>query len=145
MSYIGPNWSAPQQQAFPQNFQQPQPQRPAEVLTIDTVNGESMANSYYVAPGVTSFLVDFSNGVFYLKSVSSNGVPQKLRVFEFNERSPQVSAPVSNANTETTNIQSQIDELKSMMTTLMANQQTQQGNNSYNRNNKENRQNKGGN
>nr|DAV12361.1 MAG TPA: hypothetical protein [Caudoviricetes sp.] len=143
MSYIGPNWGAPQQQAFPQNFQQPQ--RPAEVLTIDTVNGESMANSYYVAPGVTSFLVDFSNGVFYLKSVSSNGVPQKLRVFEFNERSPQAATPVNSVSTETTNIQSQIDELKSMMSTLMANQQSQQSNNNYNRNNKENRQNKGGN
>lgn len=145
MSYIGPNWGALQQQAFPQNFQQPQPQRPAEVLTIDTVNGESMANSYYVAPGVTSFLVDFSNGVFYLKSVSSNGVPQKLRVFEFNECSPQVAAPASNVSTETTNIQSQIDELKSLMSTLMANQQSQQSNNNYTRNNKENRQNKGGN
>ena len=82
---------------------------------------------------------------FYLKSVSSNGVPQKLRVFEFNERSPQVATPVNNVSTDATNIQSQIDELKSMMSTLMANQQSQQSNNNYNRNNKENRQNKGGN
>lgn len=118
-------------------FQQPQQQTPREIITIDMVNGEQMANSYYVAPGVTAVLMDFTNCVFYIKASDTRGIPQALRTFDFNER---VSQPV-NENTND-GIQTQIDEIKSMLNNLMSNQQNTSQNNYSNNNRKPN---KGGN
>ena len=71
-------------------------QRNSEILTIDLVNGESAVYSFYVAPGVTAFLIDFNNKRFYIKAVDFRGVPQQIRVFTFEELIQQQTIPIEN-------------------------------------------------
>lgn len=59
--------------------------RPNEIITIDMINGEAAAHSYWVAPSVTAFLMDFSNGRFYIKATDARGIPQPIRTFDFKE------------------------------------------------------------
>lgn len=102
-----------------------------EILTIDLVNGESAVYSFYVAPGVTAFLVDFANKKFYIKAVDFRGVPQPIRIFPFEEQLPQPQQPQDNPQVE--QMQNEIAELKQMILNLSANQRppknnTQRGN-----------------
>ena len=97
-----------------------------EILTIDLVNGESAVYSFYVAPGVTAFLVDFANKKFYIKAVDFRGVPQPIRIFPFEEQLPQTQQPSDNP--QINQMQTQIDELKQLVLTLSANQKPPQNN-----------------
>jgi hypothetical protein len=62
------------------------------------VNSEEEANSYPVAAGTTVLLLSFACNKFWLKSTSTSGVPEVMRVFSFEEKTatpPQQSAGVS--------------------------------------------------
>lgn len=91
-------------------------QRTSEILTIDLINGEAAVYSFYVAPGVTAFLIDFNNKRFYIKAVDFRGVPQQIRTFSFDEVIQQNPIPVD--NNQNGNLQSQIDELKQMILSM---------------------------
>lgn len=93
-----------------------------DILTIDVISGEQQAYSFYVAPGVTAVLFDFSASVFYIKATDSRGIPQPMRVCDFKERitQPQNQQQDSNA------LQAQIDELKNIVLSMaQQNQPTQ--------------------
>lgn len=106
---------------------QPTPNRPSEVLTIDLINGESAVYSYWVAPGVTAFLVDFSNKRFYIKAVDPRGIPEPIRIFPFDElvqqapprqAIPQPIPPEVNQNGSNYVTVDQFEELKGMIQAL---------------------------
>lgn len=63
-------------------------------LMVVSVQGEAGANAYPVASGNTVLLIDFESNKFWLKS-NVNGIPQRLRTFEFNEiiREPELVQP----------------------------------------------------
>lgn len=82
----------------PNNFQtatpmpQAQPQQtPGSIMTI-FVNSEDEVRNYPVAAGVTVLLLSFNLKKFWLKSTSTNGVPESLREFPFEETTPQAPA-----------------------------------------------------
>lgn len=82
----------------PNNFQtampMPQPQAqqtPGSIMTI-FVNSEDEVRNYPVAAGVTVLLLSFNLKKFWLKSTSTNGVPESLREFPFEETTPQAPA-----------------------------------------------------
>lgn len=116
----------PSGQNQPNNFGFNQTQQPREILTIDLINGESAMYAYYVAPGVTTFLIDFSNRRFYIKACDPRGVPQQIRVFTFEEfiQNPQPQV-VPNQNGSNYVTVDQLDELKAMIQSLATPQQTQ--------------------
>lgn len=93
--------------------------QPKEMVTIDMINGESAVYSYWVAPGVTTFLVDFTNKKFYIKAVDSRGIQQQIRTFAFEElvqTSPETNQNGSaNPNYVTVD---QFNELKTMLLSL---------------------------
>lgn len=62
------------------NVQQPQ----NSILTV-FVNSEDEVNYYPVAAGVTVMLIAFNLKRFYLKTTGKNGVPEPLRIFDFDE------------------------------------------------------------
>lgn len=99
--------------------------QPQSILTIDLISGEPAVYSFYVAPGVTAFLIDFNAKKFYIKAVDFRGVPQTIRTFAFDEiiQQPQSVIPEANQNS---NLQAQIDELKSLI--LSMNQPQSQAN-----------------
>lgn len=102
---------------------QPTNQRTSEILTIDLISGESAVYSFYVAPGVTAFLIDFNNKRFYIKAVDFRGVPQQIRTFTFDEFIQQNTIPTDNSQND--NLQTQIDELKQMILAMGQNNQNQ--------------------
>ena len=59
------------------------PQNTGSFMTIP-VQGEAGANLYPVASGNTVMLIDFDLNKFWIKS-NVNGVPQRLRTFQFKE------------------------------------------------------------
>ena len=61
------------------------------VMTV-FVNGRSGAESYPVAAGYTVMLIDFNAKQFWIKGTDVNGVPQRMREFNFDE---VVSQPVN--------------------------------------------------
>lgn len=77
------------------NYQTPinlQPQQQAnngQLLTV-FVNSEAEVNDYPVAAGTTVQLISFKMGKFYLKSTATNGVPQPIRIFRFEEETQTV-------------------------------------------------------
>ena len=103
----------------------PQPVQ-RDILTIDVISGEQQAYSFYVAPGVTAVLFDFSASVFYIKATDSRGIPQPMRVCDFKERitQPQNQQQDSNA------LQAQIDELKNIVLSMAQQNQPTQPQNS---------------
>lgn len=68
-----------------QTFPQPVPmqQRP-DTSSLNWVQGESGAKSWFVAPGATVLLMDSEAQRFYLKSADMNGIPA-MKVFEYTE------------------------------------------------------------
>lgn len=83
----------------PSNFQtaipMPQPQQtPGSIMTI-FVNSEDEVKNYPVAAGVTVLLLSFNLKKFWLKSTSTNGVPETLREFPFEETTSNV--PMQNS------------------------------------------------
>ena len=55
------------------------------VMTV-FVDGEAGANAYPVAAGYTVMLIDFNSGKFWIKGTDPNGVPQRMRTFDFKEK-----------------------------------------------------------
>ena len=74
------------------NFQMPvqqaplQPQQNQSGLMTIMVSSEDEMLNYPVAAGVTVLLISFNLGKFWLKSTSTNGVPQQPRIFDFTEK-----------------------------------------------------------
>lgn len=88
----------------PNNFQtavpMPQPQQtPGSIMTI-FVNSEDEVKNYPVAAGVTVLLLSFNLKKFWLKSTSTNGVPESLREFPFEETTPQTQPAGSGVTRE---------------------------------------------
>lgn len=73
-----------------QSLQQPPQQTPGSIMTI-FVNSEDEVRNYPVAAGVTVLLLSFNLKKFWLKSTSTNGVPESLREFPFEETTPQAA------------------------------------------------------
>lgn len=91
-------------------LQQPQQNTQSGLMTIMVSSEDEMIN-YPVAAGVTVLLISFNLGKFWLKSTSTNGVPQQPRVFEFTEKTtlqPQVGAVTRE---EFNSLNSKIDKL----------------------------------
>lgn len=61
------------------------------IMTI-FVSSEDEVVNYPVAAGVTVLLISFNLQKFWIKSTSTNGVPQPVRIFDFKEKvqTPQV-------------------------------------------------------
>lgn len=76
------NYYPYQQQYHPQYSPQPQPQDSG----IIWVQGEAAARAYMVAPGRSVMLLDADSNTFYIKSADASGMPQPLRIFDYNER-----------------------------------------------------------
>lgn len=53
------------------------------------VQGEAGAKAYPVAAGNSVQLMDTEESVFYIKTVDQSGMPQPLRIFEYNEKTAQ--------------------------------------------------------
>lgn len=70
--------------------QQPQQQSNNGQLLTVFVNNEAEVNDYPVAAGTTVQLISFKMGKFYLKSTATNGVPQPIRIFRFEEETQAV-------------------------------------------------------
>lgn len=91
-------------------IQQPQQNTQSGLMTIMVSSEDEMIN-YPVAAGVTVLLISFNLGKFWLKSTSTNGVPQQPRVFEFTEKT--TIQPTTNGVTreEFDSLSSKIDKL----------------------------------
>lgn len=74
-----------------------QPQQQSSLLTV-FVSSEEEVNMYPVAAGVTVLLISFNMRKFYLKATGKNGIPEPLRVFNFNEEDSQTAATLVNQN-----------------------------------------------
>lgn len=78
------------------------------------VQGEAGAKAYPVAPGNTVMMLDSENSVFYLKSTAANGMPQPLRVFDFQERTAaQMTA--QNINLDNYVTRKEFEELRAII------------------------------
>ena len=92
--------------------QQPQPQQNSGSIMTVFINSEDEVNSYPVAAGTTVLLLSFSCKKFWLKSTSTSGVPEAIRVFPFEETtSPQPSNQNGVTREEFNALSSKIDKL----------------------------------
>ena len=101
----------------PYNYQnvvpmtQPQTQNNSgNILTI-FIGSEEEANSYPVAAGTTVLLLCFQQKKFWLKSTSTSGVPEQLREFTFDEKTPTLTARGSVSRDEFDKLSAKIDKL----------------------------------
>ena len=85
-------------QLYPQQYnyypQQQVVQQPQTVVSdsgILWVQGEAGAKSWAVAPGKSVMLMDSESNTFYIKSSDNSGMPMPLRIFDYKERTEQVS------------------------------------------------------
>lgn len=109
----GTNFSPYNYQAVvPLSQQNPQPQQtPGSIMTI-FVNSEDEVKNYPVAAGVTVLLLSFNLKKFWLKSTSTNGVPEGLREFPFEETTPaQTPQPGGVSREEFDSLSKKIDKL----------------------------------
>lgn len=83
---MNPNYSSANQNQLMYGNQNNQ-QNDGSLMTV-FVQGEAGANAYPVASGNTVLLMDFESGKFWLKS-NVNGIPQRLRSFSFEEKTPE--------------------------------------------------------
>ena len=91
MAWTNPYNFTPYNQPLP-TIQQPQAaQNSGSIMTV-FVNKEEEIADYPVAAGTTVQLICFPANKFWLKSTSTNGVPEALREFEFKETT-KVSQP----------------------------------------------------
>lgn len=97
---------------------------PKMTMTVDVINSEQEMYSYYVPPGVTTVLLDFTHSVMYIKATDFNGIPKNVVLYDLHER---VVKPQNSGLTDTNGLQSQIDELKQMLVALT--QQNKSNNN----------------
>jgi hypothetical protein len=87
---------------MPQMNNQPSPQNQQNAGSIMTVfvHSEDEVIGYPVAAGVTVLLISFELGKFWLKSTSTSGVPQALRIFPFTEETPKQETTVNGVSRE---------------------------------------------
>lgn len=87
---------------IPQMNNQPSPQNQQSAGSIMTVfvHSEDEVIGYPVAAGVTVLLISFELGKFWLKSTSTSGVPQALRIFPFTEETPKQETTVNGVSRE---------------------------------------------
>lgn len=107
-NYTGQNY----QTQMPMQQNQPQPQPSGSIMTV-FVNTEDEVPGYPVAAGTTVLLLCFPAEKFWLKSTSTNGVPEALREFPFKEKT--IAPAQTNTNTVTRDefneLSSKIDKL----------------------------------
>jgi hypothetical protein len=80
--------------------QSPQNQQSAGSIMTVFVHSEDEVIGYPVAAGVTVLLISFELGKFWLKSTSTSGVPQALRIFPFTEETPKQETQVNGVSRE---------------------------------------------
>lgn len=109
-NYTGAGYQTPMPPTFtPNTTWAPQPtpnvyqpptatQQPTTNLMTIFVNTEEEVLNYPVAAGLTVLLISFNQNKFWLKSTSTNGVPQPLRVFPFTEETQSSNQVVNNQN-----------------------------------------------
>lgn len=111
-----PNSMIPQQNYG--GYQQ-QYNAPAPSMSFAIVEGRPSVDNYLVGTNVTAVLADFTNNMLYIKERDANNILKPLREFELREKVQQ-SIPVNPVNNNHIqnegNVQSQIDELRKMMT-----------------------------
>lgn len=91
--------------------------------SIIWVQGEAGAKAYNVPAGSTILLMDSETPRFYIKSTSANGIPMKLRMFDYSEildqsqAYPSVPDAVSGQNAATAEFATKDDlnELKKLI------------------------------
>lgn len=107
-NYTGLNY----QTQMPMQQNQPQPQPSGSIMTV-FVNTEDEVPGYPVAAGTTVLLLCFPAEKFWLKSTSTNGVPEALREFPFKEKTIAPAQTNMNAVTrdEFNELSSKIDKL----------------------------------
>ena len=79
-------------QQYPVNNPMPMQQPRQDANSLNWVQGEAGAKSWYITPGSTVLLMDSENPRFYLKSADMNGVPA-MRTFEYTEVGAQIQKP----------------------------------------------------
>lgn len=88
---------------YPNQLPYPQPQMPYQQNSMSSQNnssqgiiwvqGEAGAKSYLVAPAQSVLLMDSEASTFYIKSSDSSGMPQPLRIFDYQERTSNQQVP----------------------------------------------------
>lgn len=56
---------------------------------IPWVQGEAGAKAYTIGAGQSVLLMDSESNAFYIKSTDNSGMPLPLRIFDYQERTPQ--------------------------------------------------------
>ena len=92
-------------------MQQPQQQQASGNIMTIFIGSEEEANSYPVAAGTTVLLLCFQQKKFWLKSTSTSGVPEQLREFTFDEKTPTLTARGSVSREEFESLSKKIDKL----------------------------------
>ena len=90
---------------------QPQTQNNSGNIMTIFIGSEEEANSYPVAAGTTVLLLCFQQKKFWLKSTSTSGVPEQLREFTFDEKTPTLTARGSVSREEFESLSKKIDKL----------------------------------
>jgi len=100
--------------AYTGNFTNVQPN--SNNIIVVSVNGEMGAMAYPVGAGNTVLLVDWASKNFWLKTTDINGVPQAMRVFQFEEITP---VPQAQENGEIKELKGELAELKKLIQGLV--------------------------
>lgn len=87
-------------------------QTPGSIMTI-FVSSEDEVKNYPVAAGVTVLLLSFNLKKFWLKSTSTNGVPETLREFPFEETTPKAPSSTGVSREEFESLSKKLDKLLS--------------------------------
>lgn len=90
---------------------QPQAQNNSGNIMTIFIGSEEEANSYPVAAGTTVLLLCFQQKKFWLKSTSTSGVPEQLREFTFDEKTPTLTARGGVSREEFDSLSKKIDKL----------------------------------
>lgn len=91
-------------------------------LSIAQINDDSQVNSYPVAAGNTVLLINFMTQKFFLKSTNVNGVPMPVQAAEWNY--VQQQGTTQTIQNEASSVsRDEFDELKAMLSQVLANQQ----------------------
>ena len=88
-----------------------QPQTNSGNIMTIFIGSEEEANSYPVAAGTTVLLLCFQKKKFWLKSTSTSGVPEQLREFSFDEKTPTPVAQGGVTREEFDSLSKKIDKL----------------------------------
>lgn len=98
-------------QPYQSPFSMQQPQNTSGNIMTIFIGSEEEANSYPVAAGTTVLLLCFQQKKFWLKSTSTSGVPEQLREFTFDEKTPTPTVRGSVSREEFESLSAKIDKL----------------------------------